>query len=403
MTGSPLRLIAGRTVSQLGDGIFMVAMLWKATHLMDATWSVAALIIVGNVVGAVATPVGGHLADRWVNRRRTLAVLADLSAFAFFVVVGFAWTHLSRDVAYTTLLIVIGVTSAAMAVLFPSVGALFASLLSDDERDSANSFYQASTSAASLGGLVLGGALIVVTSFRTILWLDAITFGLGAFLTFSTTPPRLDAPVSPASTYAAQWRDMLRYPSVRWLVFASVVLNGALIIVLSLLPFMIVHILKSGPLVLGIFEGVFSAGIMLGAVVNRWWRLATAAKFTGGFALISISIVSIGAIPTVWGVGVAVGAASMAASALSVELMTINQRRISMEHYGKYLATSSFATTVVQPTVAALAGAFGAVIGVPAVLMVGGVLTALGGGAVVQRWARGLGQEHVPVDISRER
>ncbi len=390
MNGSQLRLIAGRTISQVGDGIYEIAMLWVITHLLGAPWSVAAVIVVGNLVSTVLVPAGGHVADRRIGGRRNIAALADLGAFVLFAVAAIAWPHLGRGAAYLALLVVTGLTSVSVSFLFPAIGALFASLLEDGNRQQANSLYQTSTSAASLGGLLLGGALIAVLPFQAILWLDAASFALGCLLTLSVRPPRPgDREEAHADQEHVAWRAMLRARPVRLLVGANAALNGALIVVMSLLPFLVVHVLHQGAVVLGTTQAVFSAGLIVGGAGSRWLKGSRLVQFAVGFAVMALAVCTVGVWPDVWATEVALFAAAVAASVLSVSLMTLSQEVVAQDQYGKFLAASSVVTTVAQPTLAALAGAFAALVGVPLVLVLGALLTALGGGAVV----RGLSRE----------
>ena len=380
-----LRLIAGRTISQVGDGVYEIAMLWAVTHLIKAPWSVAVLIVVGNLVSTLVVPAGGHLADRLIARRRDIAALADLGAFLLFVLAALVWPHLGMGGAYVALLIVTGATSISVGFLFPSIGALFASLLTNDDRQKANSLYQTATSAASLGGLLLGGLLVAVLSFEAILWLDALSFGLGCLLTLSVRPPKVREELSEETQgIGGAWRELLRSRPVRLLVGASVALNGALIVVMSLLPFFVVHVLHSGAVILGLTQAVFSAGLIAGGAGSRFVRGSPALQFLLGFACLAIAVFAVGVWPLVWVTEVSVFVAAVAASVLSVGLMTVSQQVVATEQYGKFLASSSVVTTVAQPALAALAGAVATLLGVPFVFVASAALTAIAGGAVVQ-------------------
>ncbi len=384
-----MRLIAGRTISQLGDGVYDIAMLWVVTHLLRAPWSVAAVIVVGNLVSTLIVPLGGHVADRKIGRRKDIAAIADLGAFVLFGVAALLWRHLNTGAAYAALLALTGLTSVSVGFLFPSVGALFASLLDDESRQQANSLYQAATSAASLGGMLLGGVLVAALSFQTILWLDAVSFGLGCLLTLSVRQPILNAtPADGAADSSAGWRKMLRSRTVRLLIGTNVALNGVLIIVMSLLPFFVVRVLRAGALVLGATQAVFSAGLIVGGIGSRWLRGSQAVQFALGFGVLVFCVLVVGVWPQVLVTEIAILLAAIAASVLSVSIMTWSQRVVPPEQYGKLLASSSVVTTVAQPALAALAGVAAAVVGVPLVFVFSAVLTALGGSAIVKGMVR---------------
>ncbi len=387
MKGSQLRLIAGRTVSQLGDGIYEIAMLWVVTHLLKAPWSVAVVIIVGNLVSALVVPLGGHVADRMIRRRRDIAVASDFGAFLLFALAALAWPHLGRQAGYVGLLLLTGLTSISVSFLFPSLGALFASLLTEESRPQANSLYQTSTSAANLGGLLLGGVLVAAMSFQAILWLDAASFGLACLLTLSVRQPMAAAGQASGAGAVGAWREMLFSRPVRLLIGANVTVNGSLIVLMSLLPFFVVHVLHSGPVVLGATQAVFAAGMIVGGALSRWLHLPPARQFALGFAAMALGALVIGLWPRIWATDVSLFVAAVAASIVSVSLMTLSQEVVAEEHYGKFLASASVLTTVAQPTMAALAGGAAALLGARVVFVVSAILTAISGGAVV----RGIG------------
>lgn len=385
MPGSQLRLIAGRTISQLGDGVYEIAMLWAVTHLLKAPWSVAVLIVVGNLVSTLVVPVGGHLADRMIGRRRDIAALADFGAFLLFVAAALVWPNLGTGAAYVALLVVTAATSISVGFLFPSIGALFASLLHDDDRQKVNSLYQTSTSAANLGGLLLGGVLIALLSFQAILWLDAASFGLGCLLTLSVRPPQVSLQAEGGGPGVRDaWREMLRRRPVQLLVGVNVALNGGLIVVMSLLPFFVVRVLHSGAIVLGATQALFAAGLIVGGAGSRWLRGSQVQKFAAGFSVLAACVLVLGLWPGIWVTEVSIFVAAVAASVLSVSLMTLSQEIVEQDQYGKFLASSSVVTTVAQPTLAAAAGAAAALIGVPLVFVASALLTAAGAGAIVQ-------------------
>jgi len=385
--GSSLRLIAGRTISQLGDGIYEIALLWVVTHLLKAPWSVAAVVAVGNLVSTAVVPLGGHVADRRMGQRKAIAVLADLGLMLLFALAAILWPALHGSAAYLALLAVTALTSVFVSFLFPSIGALFAALLTDGGRQSANSLYQTATSAANLGGLLLGGVLVALLPFQAILWLDAASFGLGWLLTLSVAAPAPAGAGEGVDSGRGGWRSVLRSPEVRALVGANVALNGALIIVMSLLPYFVVHSLRQGAAVLGVTQAALSAGVIVGSAGSRFVRGTPSRQFGFGFGALALAVLAVAALPAIVVTDAGLFVAAIAASVLSVTLMTRSQEVVAPEQYGKFLAASSVVTTVAQPSLAALGGAVATFVGVRWVFAGGAALTAALGGAA----ARGLG------------
>src|SRR5438552_16919781 len=91
-------LLAGQTISQIGDAAFVVALGWRAFTLTHKTSSLGIVLLVEAAGLVVTLLLGGVLADRY--SRRALLVGSDLARAV--VVGGLAAVDISRHLTFGT-------------------------------------------------------------------------------------------------------------------------------------------------------------------------------------------------------------------------------------------------------------------------------------------------------------
>ena len=179
---SPLRqrdfgiLFAGRVVDALGDAVAPAAL---ALAVVTATRSSAglAVILVGGMLPRVALlPFAGVVVDR---------VGARLAALASDVVSGFAQLAiglllLAGHLAIAPIAMAAAVGGAASAFGVPATLPLVSGTVDPARRRAANSLLSAASSAASVAGPAIAGALILTVGPGWAFVLDAATFGVSA-------------------------------------------------------------------------------------------------------------------------------------------------------------------------------------------------------------------------------
>ncbi len=368
MTRSQGALVTGRTVAKLGEGIFEIAMLWTVIHLIDAPWSLAGVVVVGNVVATIFLPWAGHIVDRRPQQRRLIAMWADIIAGFAFVVVALVWSYLGRHQEYLVILLITAVQSALVAFLFPALGALWQGMLQDDTRQTANSVYTAAQSSAGLVGMVLGGAVISVVSFQMVLGIVAASFGVSSICSAIIRPGTVADGASSSSSEMPgfmAWRQFVRNSSARFFIAVAATVNGGLIAVMTILPFYVMRNLHGNGVLLGIIEALFMGGMIGGSVISRWIHGRPADVLRLGLAGIVGALFCLGIWPTRWGTASAMLVIGVSVGVLSVVVMTWSQKAIAPTQYGKYLAASSMVSTIIQPTLAAAAGLAASLLGTP--------------------------------------
>jgi MFS family permease len=237
LAGNPAfrTLWIARLISFLGDSLGLIALLLYTASHFGTGLAVALLLIAGDFVPSLLSPVAGAISDRW--DRRFVLVSCELVQGALIAVIAVTLPSLPL------LLALVAVQSAVAAVFQPASRSAVPSLVPDADLERANAAIGFGTNGMDSAGPLAGAALLAVLSVRELLLADAVTFVISAAL-LATLPmlarPRVAdngadgrAGGRPALQLLADARDGLRYiwqnKAVRviTLAFCAVVLfNG---------------------------------------------------------------------------------------------------------------------------------------------------------------------------------
>jgi predicted MFS family arabinose efflux permease len=204
-------LASGQFVSNVGDGLYAVALPWYVlSHHGGA-------ILLGAVLAAYGIPrtclilVGGHLADRlgpW-----TVMMGADIARLA--LAGGLAALAATQRPDLIVLAPVAFGLGAGEGLFLPASYAIMPKLVADDQLQSGNALMSAGTQLAVFAGPALGGVVVATLSAAAGFGLDALTFGVSALTLWrlGTTlaarsaagaPDRADVKSAPAPAAAPQ-------------------------------------------------------------------------------------------------------------------------------------------------------------------------------------------------------
>lgn len=197
------RLLAtGQFVSNLGDGIYAVALPWYVlSHHGGA-------ILLGAVMAAYGVPrtclimLGGHLADRLGPWRVMMG--ADMGRLL--VAAALAVLAATRQPALFTLAPIAFGLGAGEGLFLPASFSIMPRLVAKAELQSGNALLSAGTQLATFAGPALGGVVVAALSAAAGFGLDALSFGVSALTLWrlgSTVAARAAAaPAAPAASAA---------------------------------------------------------------------------------------------------------------------------------------------------------------------------------------------------------
>jgi MFS family permease len=195
----------GQVVSQVGDGISKLALLWFVYSVTGSPLKTSIIGILQTAPAIVLAPLIGVAVDRLP--KKALLITSDLVRA---VVIGLIPCWMSVD-SFTvgSLYILVTLHAVATAVFGPALTAAVPSLVVPAQYTSANALLQITTSLGIILGPALSGLGIAALSSQEVLCLNALTYVISAacFLPIRFAPPALN--LVSRSPIASTWRDVV--------------------------------------------------------------------------------------------------------------------------------------------------------------------------------------------------
>ncbi|MER7786790.1 MFS transporter [Streptomyces sp. NPDC097640] len=264
-------LWASYAVSSYGTGLgFGAFPLIAILVLHSGPTEVAALSAAGRAVGAVvAVPLGPWVEFR---RKRPVMVAMDLTRFAALMSVPLAFA-LGR-LSFAQLLVVSVVVAAANIAFNAASGAFLKALLPPEDLLVANARFESTMWSATTVGPPLGGASIAIFGPVTTVAADAVSYllsalGIRAIGGTEPRPARSGTPRLRAGDLFEGWRHLLTHPTLRPLLFNTVVVNGLIMVTEPLLAVLLLEDLGFTPWQYGLVFAVPCVGGLVGSRLAR--------------------------------------------------------------------------------------------------------------------------------------
>lgn len=302
-------LVGGQAVSELGDGIFFVALAWRVYQSYS---NPAALSIVGIAFflpRLLVTIAGGVISDRF-ERRWTMIGADAIRALAVGLLAAVSFGPGGELVWIAVLVAVQGIGGSLFG---PSESALLPQLVTADELGKANSLRTiVSPLAYAVAGPALGGLITATAGTSAAFWFDAATYlvSIGTLYLMRPLPP---VPVDGRRSLFADAREGFAYVARRpwlWGPIASASLAQFLFAGpnQALIPYLVKFELHASAGALGLvlsFAGIgtVAAGVITGRL-PRPRNLVTFMLLGWAFGIAAIALVGIA--QTVWQAALAV-------------------------------------------------------------------------------------------------
>ncbi len=390
---SPLRLanfrwlVAGQSVSRIGDQFYFVALPWMVLRATSAPFALALVMGSSAVAIALFTLSGGVLADRLGPRNVMLA--ADVWRMACMIV--FAVLALSLVLPVWALVLFSVMLGAAGGLFYPASNSIIPHIVQREDLQAANSFEQLTFQTGNFLGPGLAGALFSVASLGVGLIVDALSFLISVGSLFFIKLPRnfgrsasnqtngeSETGVSGGGLGEA-FRYLWHTPFLLTLLCLSVVgnfsLQGIFEVALPLLLKSKVGVVH-GPQAMGVVMAFFGVGSIAGAVlVGQLTRLAhrpLVAVVVLIPAVVAIAAMPLtGSIPVLGGMWAAVGCFLAVSNVL---FATVMQQFAPLEMMGRLSSVTMMGSFIGSPLSIFVYGIAASVVPSLAWLFVGGAL-----------------------------
>jgi MFS family permease len=168
-------LFAGRVVDEFGDAVSPAALTLAVVTATHSSAGLAVILVCGMLPRVALLPFGGVVVDRVGARRAALAsdVVAGLAQLAI------GWLLLRGQLEIAPIAVAAAAGGAASAFGVPATLPLVSGTVDADGRLAANSLLGIASSATSVAGPAMAGALIFTVGAGWAFVLDAATFAAG--------------------------------------------------------------------------------------------------------------------------------------------------------------------------------------------------------------------------------
>jgi MFS family permease len=325
------RLLAARTISHIGDGIALIALVLMVQDQRRTGTAVGALLLATSLPRFLG-PIAGAIVDR--VEQRTVMVLCDIGQAAVFGAI--AWL----DPSFPVLVGLVALAAGFDTVFAPAGRSALPALVRPEQLMRANAWIGMSLNVQVAAGPVLGGLLVAWLDFRGALAANALSFVLSAL--FLLRLPPLRAPTGgQARGFLAVGMEGLRFAwrnrVVRTLVIALFV--GVAFAGLDdvALVFLVRDTLDGSPLAYGLVTGAYGIGMLLGSLGLTWKGTAAAAGtvFLLGWVASGTGAVLTGIAPVIALVAVGQAVAGVGNAVEVVAMDTLVQQAVPREMLGR--------------------------------------------------------------------
>ncbi|MFC6722266.1 MFS transporter [Halobacteriaceae archaeon SHR40] len=364
-----LRFFAGRFVTNVGDSLYSIAILWLVFELGESTALTGAansLLLLPFLLQIVAGPV--------VDRFRIKPILVGSQLVQGVVVLVVAIAAVTGTVTLELLFALIPVLAVMNLLIGPVQSTLVPRIVADGQLSRTNSALGTITYGVDSLFEAVGGIFIAVFGTTALFVFDSATFVVAAILFAGMQIPTVaggheDQP-SAIRTYVADLRagiEILRGTVFVELLFLSAVSNFAVGVSLALLPAFGSSL--GGPTVYGLLLGALGVGRVVGSAVASSLKTVPYGRLVTGSYLLA-GVCWLGSVVTP-SVGLTVGLFGLAwvpAGIDAVLIATLNQKVFPTSILGRISAIKGTAATATLPIGSLVGGLVGEQLGITATM-----------------------------------
>jgi MFS family permease len=369
-------LFASSTISGLGDGISVVALVFAVLQVSDSAIALGLVLAARQVADAAIVLAAGVWADR-LPRHLVLIAVAVVQGVVQAITGALV---ISGSATIAMLVGLQAVYGLAEGFYLPASTGLIPATISPPRLQQANALLGLSRNATRIVGPAIGGAIVAAGSPGSALLIDAASFALGALLLVPLRLPKRDEVVESKSFFRELrqgWNEFRRQTWIWTTIVFFGIGNFAFASYWVLGPIIAKRDLGGAP-AWAALTAAFSAGALVGGVLAMRIRpkkpLAASCMAAWVFLLQPLGM---GLGLPLWML-IVFSVAAGCGLAIHIALwFTVFQQNVPEESISRVSSYDSFGSFVLLPLGAALAGPISAVIGVQETLIAAALVIAI--------------------------
>jgi DHA3 family macrolide efflux protein-like MFS transporter len=371
----------GQLVSQLGDRMHSIALVWWVLQKTGSAALMGTVLIASSIPAVLLGPIAGSYVDRW--NRKAIIVGMDLARGA--IVSWIAFLAIRGTLEVWQLL----VATAAMAIgsIFfgPAVSATIPNLVRRDEITRANSLSQMVAQGSGILGPAVGGVLVAVLGVGGVFLLNGVSFIISGIAALFVAVPPTERADGERKHILSDLKEGFLFvkglPTVFGILKVVGVLNFFTAPFAILLPIVVRNVLHRGADALGFLETAISVGFLAASGI-----LASVKEIRRKHPLIIWGIAAggvclglMGVIMTYPGYLVLMGAIGILIGISNILMISYSQSVVPDRMRGRVFGLMTTLSGGLQPVAFGIVGLVADVIPISAVFLVSGVALAVGG------------------------
>ncbi len=295
----------GQMVSQVGDGVSKLALLWFVYSITGSPLKTTMIGLLQTLPPILFGPFIGVVVDR--VPKKLLLISSDLIRAVVLGVIPCMIPVESFNIE--RLYLMVFVHAVASAVFGPALTAAIPSLVSRHEFTAANALLQTTTSIGIIVGPALSGVGIATMSSQEVLCVNAVSYVVSAACFLFVRFPRTESVPTGEASLAGTFRDVIegfhyvlrRQRIILMLIGAASMYTFATSAFSTLFPVFGKKLLDLGPIEVGYLWSAFGVGLLLvslGLVSLSAWtlpqriQLMAVSSFISGLALLGLILTS---------------------------------------------------------------------------------------------------------------
>lgn len=255
----------GQSISQLGDRIHTLAVIWLVYSWYHSGAAVGIVLIASTLPAFLISPFAGNLLDKY-NRKKIMIIcdfLRSVFVLLLSVLAFMGMINLTVIISFTI------VISIGAAFFNPGTMSIMPSIVSKDELTHANAFYQLSVNASSALGFMVGSGLIALIGVPIAFLINGLSFLLSAYyinkLNYQHIP--LASENNFLKDFKEGWSVTKKIPLIIKLFAPIIIINFFLSALFILIPVFAEGVFKQGSSGLGMMMSGLALGMFSGALL----------------------------------------------------------------------------------------------------------------------------------------
>lgn len=255
----------GQLISQLGDRIHTLAVIWLVYNWYNSGAAVGAVLIAATLPAFLISPFAGNILDKYDRKR--IMIICDIVRSVF--VLGLAVLAFLDKLDLPVILFFTVIISIGAAFFNPATMAIMPSIVKKEELTQANAFYQLSINVSAALGFMVGGGLIALIGIPAAFSINGVSFLLSAFfiarIVYTHLPAKLKTNF--IQDFKEGWKITKGIPLITKLFGPIIVINFFLAALFILIPVFAEGVFSRGSTGLGMMMTSLTLGMFLGALI----------------------------------------------------------------------------------------------------------------------------------------